>query len=112
LAIIQNIFGIQRTQLERDLVLIEKKIDNQKKKTLLSEEQECNVINFIFESYISYSPASPKDIIDYASNLINLSLSDVWFVSFLKRHSDQLSKVSCTSIEDARTKVDLQSIET
>ena len=109
--ILQNIFGIQRTQLDRDLVLIEKRIEHQKKNTLLTEEQECSIMNYIYESYTSYSPASQKDIINYAASRYNKNLSDGWFASFFKRHSDQLSKVSCTSIDDARTKVDPKSIQ-
>ena len=110
-SLLQNIFGIRRNQLERDINLFEKPPSPSKRKTILSQEQEISVLNFIYEQYSSYTPCSPQDIILFASSLIENTLSDGWLQSFIKRHEDSLVNVTALPMDEARTTITQELIE-
>ena len=108
--ILQKIFGIQRTQLDRDINLFMKPTSPQKKKLSLPDVLEIQVLDFIRDSYVSYTPSSATHVLEYASLISGKTLSSGWIASFFERHADSLAEVTCTSIDSARANVDIQCI--
>ena len=108
--LLQNIFEIQQTQLDRDLVQSHSPEGLHQKKKILCDEDEDRILRWISDEYMSYSPVSPNCIITYASELCQKTLSDGWYRYFIQRHSNELTKVKATQIDNARTLVTIDMI--
>ena len=110
--IIQKIFGINKTQRERDLKNDGKVAGILKKKPCLTQEQERILIDYINDRYKSYSPCSHIEVVNYASSLFDKKLSLGWLDSFMKRHNSELCSSTAVPIEDVRLLVEQNDIIT
>lgn len=107
---IQKIFGINKTQLDRDMKNNGKEAGILQKKPCLSNEQEKLIIEYIIDQYNSYSPCSHIEVVDYVSSLFDRHLSLGWLDSFMKRHSNELCYSTAVPIEDVRLLVDQKDV--
>ena len=76
----------------------------------LTHEEEQEIIDWIFNEYMSYSPVLPENIIEFASKKCNKPLTKSFLKSFLIRNHNFLTTKQAIKIDDVRTSVTLDSI--
>ncbi|OHT02588.1 hypothetical protein TRFO_06987 [Tritrichomonas foetus] len=88
------------------------------KRKLLSEDEEIQICTLIREQQCLNDCFSGKDIRDIASELykkrtgIDKSFSRDWLCDFRKRHEELIVRVKADSIDDSRSNISLDEVET